>query len=102
MIIRDARQSDNKALLKLTALTSMQGDIGLRIKRSPDFFALINDRGPFIILVAEQDNEILGCIAVSSQPNFCSMLRFQSIIFVILGCIRTFPKPGLLFYWFAN
>lgn len=70
MIVRDARQQDNNGLLHLTSLLSMKGTISLRIDRDPDFFALLKERGFYHILVAENQGEIVGTIAVTSHEAF--------------------------------
>ncbi|WP_423129224.1 GNAT family N-acetyltransferase [Gaoshiqia sp. Z1-71] len=69
MHIREAKPADNESLLRLTALTPMKGIIELRIERQPDFFALLRERGPFFMLVAENNGEIVGSIAVSTHQT---------------------------------
>ena len=39
-VVRDATPADNADLIALSAACAMSGDIGLRIDRRPDFFAL--------------------------------------------------------------
>jgi hypothetical protein len=63
MLIREATPDDNEGLLRLTSLVGMRGVIDLRIDRKPDFFALLKERGPCYILVAESDGQIVGIIA---------------------------------------
>jgi hypothetical protein len=45
----------------------MDGRIGLRTERNPDFFSLLNERGENTTFVAEKDNEIIGCYSVSKS-----------------------------------
>jgi predicted N-acetyltransferase YhbS len=63
--IRDAKRSDNPGLLALTALTPMDGEISVRGDRDPDFFRLLERRGPSIVLVAEDDGRIVGCVSAA-------------------------------------
>lgn len=70
MIIREANPADNLALLGLTASCGMPGVVGLRTERAPDFFRLLNERGPSTVLVAEHNARITGCIAASRHECF--------------------------------
>ncbi|MES2894055.1 MAG: GNAT family N-acetyltransferase [Bacteroidota bacterium] len=67
---RLATQADNQQLLHLTSSLGMMGDTGLRIDRSPDFFALLVLRGPSKVFVAVDEETIVGCICVSHQEVF--------------------------------
>jgi len=67
---RLATAEDNQQLIQLTAASSMAGDIGLRIDRNPNFFALLEMRGDTEVFVAEKDNEIIGAICVSLQKVY--------------------------------
>lgn len=78
MLIREATPDDNEGLLRLTSLVGMRGVIDLRIDRKPDFFALLHERGPCYILVAESDGQIVGIIAAAVHEaivvgNLCTI-----------------------------
>jgi GNAT superfamily N-acetyltransferase len=66
--IRDATRADNGGLLALTATTPMRGDISIRSDRYPDFFRLLDRRGPSHVLVAEEGERIVGCVSVAGVP----------------------------------
>src|SRR5215471_2413708 len=68
--IREATLDDNAALLALTKRTPMRGAISLRIDRDPDFFRLLQMRGPGKVFVALVDHRIVGCISVVYQSVF--------------------------------
>lgn len=63
--IREARRDDNAGLLALTAATPMGGAIGVRSDRAPDFFRLLERRGPGRVLVAEEDDGIVGSLSAN-------------------------------------
>lgn len=67
---RLATTNDNQQLIDLTASSGMAGDIGLRIDRKPDFFALLQMRGDTKVFVAEENKRIIGCICVSLQQVY--------------------------------
>jgi hypothetical protein len=64
--IREATAADNDRLLRLASLTPMGGQISLRIDRYPDFFRLLNLRGPNKVFIAERDGEVIGSISSAS------------------------------------
>jgi len=63
--IREATRDDNDGLLSLTAITPMGGDIAIRSDRFPDFFKLLDRRGPSHVLVAEKDRTIVGSLSAN-------------------------------------
>lgn len=66
--MRKAIQDDSAALIELTALTPMNGRISLRIDRKPDFFRLLQQRGNYLVIVAENDDKkIVGCFSATRQ-----------------------------------
>lgn len=65
--LRTALLSDNKQLVELSKLTPMQGTISICIQREPDFFALLNKKGEPHIIVAEEDNVIVGCVSIVKE-----------------------------------
>lgn len=65
--LREALTSDNAGLLNLTSQLPMEGKISIRIDRNPDFFQLLNLRGPGKLFVAENNGIIIGCISVSAM-----------------------------------
>ncbi len=64
---REATRSDNQQLIALAATSDMDGNIGLRIDRGPDFFRLADLRGQSKVFVAEAEAVIIGCISVVRQ-----------------------------------
>jgi len=66
--IREATRNDNDGLLSLTASTPMDGTISIRTDRYPDFFRLLDRRGPSRVLVAEEGGEIVGCVSAARVP----------------------------------
>ena len=65
--IRLATEKDKDGLLKLTRQSPMQGVIGVRIDREPDFFALTKLRGVSKVWVAEKEGEIIGVFSCSRK-----------------------------------
>ncbi len=68
--IRLATPADNSALLALTRATPMAGRIALRLDRDPDFFALLRERGDFVLFVAVHQNQIIGCMSAAIYPAY--------------------------------
>ena len=64
MNIRTADLGDNDKLVELARLTPMQGTISICIQRQPDFFSLLNKKGQPYVLVAEEENKIVGCVSI--------------------------------------
>ncbi|PWT76277.1 MAG: hypothetical protein C5B59_06980 [Bacteroidetes bacterium] len=67
---RFATREDNQQLIELTASTGMTGETSLRIDRNPDFFKLLNKRGESKVLIALDENKIIGCLCVSLQQVY--------------------------------
>ena len=69
---RDATSADNPALLELTAACPMEGDIGLCIRRSPDFFALNRLEGDRwrVGVVDGLDGRPIGCITTAEREVY--------------------------------
>jgi len=63
--IREAERADNAALLALTASSPMGGRIGVRIDRAPDFFGLLDRRGPGVVLAAEHGGNLVGSLSAA-------------------------------------
>lgn len=68
--IREARRDDNAGLLALTAVTPMGGAIAVRSDRNPDFFRLLERRGPSRVLVAEEGGLIVGSVSANRVPVY--------------------------------
>ena len=62
---RLANKSDNIKLLELTSSVSMDGDISLRIDRNPDFFKILELRGESLVVIAEENQKIIGAVCSS-------------------------------------
>lgn len=61
--VREATAEDNDALVALAAACSMDGDIGFRVTREPDFFQLARLEGRvWRIGVAEIDGRVVGSV----------------------------------------
>lgn len=93
--IREAIRSDNEGLLSLTAMTPMGGDISIRIDRHPDFFRLLDRRGPSHVLVAEEGGQIVGSVSITRVTVFVEGKR-ESVHY--LGDLKVHPgfrKVGL-------
>ncbi|MBO3749252.1 GNAT family N-acetyltransferase [Streptosporangiaceae bacterium NEAU-GS5] len=70
--IREARPSDNAALVELAALCPMQGDMSLCVHREPDFFALSRLAGDdWRVGVAEgPDGRPIACAGVARREVY--------------------------------
>src|SRR5687768_6210084 len=69
--VREAKPSDNDALVALAAACSMAGAIELRMDRAPDFFALNRLEGAsWRLAVAEREGEVVGCICFSERECY--------------------------------
>lgn len=70
--LRDATETDNAALIDLTTACPMNGEISLRMDRSPDFFALNRLEGdPARVGVAtDAAGRIVGCVAVARRSSY--------------------------------
>ena len=66
---RPALPDDNAALVTLAAACPMEGDIGLCVDRSPDFFALNRLEGEAwrVDVVDAADGTLAGCIAIARR-----------------------------------
>ena len=63
IIVRDATAADNDALVALAGACSMDGDIGLRVTREPDFFQLVHLEGSaWRVGIAEIDGRVVGSV----------------------------------------
>ena len=67
MAIRIAIPGDNKKLVALSKLTPMDGNISICIQRDPDFFSLLKKKGCPQVFIAEENNEIIGCISIVQE-----------------------------------
>ena len=64
--VRNADDRDNDALVELTRVCPMRGQIALCVERSPDFFARLRMLGePWKVFVSENvDGAVVGCMSV--------------------------------------
>lgn len=63
MIIREATEKDNQAILELSRMVPMEADLSIIVDRSPDYFYLASLQGEgHKIIVAESDGRIVGTI----------------------------------------
>jgi ribosomal protein S18 acetylase RimI-like enzyme len=75
--IRAAAPGDNAALLRLSEACTMEGDIAMRVDRSPDFFALNRLEGEaWQVAVAEDETgEVRGCVAAARREVWLNGAR---------------------------
>lgn len=67
--VRPAAPADNAALIGLAAACPMDGDIGLRVDRAPDFFALNRLEGESweVAVAGDAGGDVVGCVALSAR-----------------------------------
>lgn len=81
-IIRHAVPEDSEQLIQLASLTPMNGAIGLRIERNPDFFKLLDLSESFIALVAENNmKQLTGCFAATK--SYLSIGDEKSVVYYL-------------------
>src|SRR5690349_4425493 len=68
--LRFATESDNTQLTALASSIGMNGETSLRIDRNPDFFGLLRMRGESKVVVAVENNRIVGSVSVSKQFSY--------------------------------
>jgi predicted N-acetyltransferase YhbS len=68
--IREAVQSDNSALLELASSAPIKGRISFRTERRPNFFKLLDSRGPHVLFVAVSAGKIIGSISAAGMNVF--------------------------------
>lgn len=96
--IRQAVPEDSEQLIQLTSLTPMNGVIGLRIARNPDFFTLLHLSESFIMLVAENSmKQVTGCFAATK--SYMSIGGEKSVVYYLRD-LKIHPgyKGSLLAY----
>ena len=87
----DATASDNEALLELAAACEMRGDIGLRIDREPDFFALNRlegERWRVGVVPGLAPGSVAGCVAVSERLVYLEGVPTRTMY---LGDLKVHP-----------
>ncbi len=69
LVVREARPSDNGALIALAAACPMEGDLGLCVDRGPDFLALSRLEGERwqVGVVEASGGGIAGCVLVAQR-----------------------------------
>ncbi|HEX6057997.1 MAG TPA: hypothetical protein VFZ11_03180 [Gemmatimonadaceae bacterium] len=72
LVVREATEADNAALVALAAACTMRGDIALRVDRAPDFFALTRLEGDDarVGVVTDGAGRVLACAAVARRPAY--------------------------------
>lgn len=70
MLIRRSTSDDCEGLLNLTKACPMEGKIRLRIDRNPDYFSLLELKGDYTHIVAEENNQIIGAIALHQKTSY--------------------------------
>ena len=88
--IRDAAEADNPALVELARACPMEGEIALRVDRSPDFFALDRVAGePWRVGVARDGRgEVVGSIAVALRR---AHVHGQPLQIAYIGDLKVHP-----------
>ena len=87
----DATAADNAALLELAEACEMRGDIGLRVDRAPDFFALNRlegERWRVGIVRGLAANSVAGCVGVSERETY---LEGEPTRTMYLGDLKVHP-----------
>jgi GNAT superfamily N-acetyltransferase len=69
MIIREATPSDNEQLLRIQKASPMGTDLLLQLDSSPDFFNRSRAYEDWTVLVAEEDDKILGAAGYAIQEK---------------------------------
>ena len=69
-IYREAIPEDDSSLFELTSSAVMPGVIKLMTIRQPSFFNLVRQRGVSKVIVAVDDNELIGSICISKETVF--------------------------------
>ena len=69
LVVREARSTDNAALVALAAACPMEGEIGLCVDRGPDFLALSRLEGERwqLGVVEAPGGGIAGCVLVAQR-----------------------------------
>jgi hypothetical protein len=87
--IRLATENDSAGLLVLSAMTPMSGTISIRIDRYPDFFDLLKQRGPYIAIIAEdEEKEIVGSFTATRQTFYIDK---QAVSVYYLADLKVHP-----------
>ena len=78
--IREAQDSDNRSLIDLAMACPMQGDVGLCVDRSPDFFQLNRLEGHrWKVNVAERKGEVIGCVGAAERRVYLNGRPVQAV-----------------------
>ena len=71
LYVRDAKRSDNDALVDIAAACPMEGDISLAMTRAPDFFQLSRLEGTRCrVGVADVDGRVAGCVMGAERRSY--------------------------------
>ncbi len=89
MLIRAANPEDNNKLVELASPTPMRGTISICIQRKPDFFSLLNKKGKPHVIVAEEDDMIVGCVSIVQEEM---VLLNQPTSFHYLCDLKVHPE----------
>jgi hypothetical protein len=89
--VRDATEDDNDTLVALTAACPMEGDITLRMDRTPDFFALNRLEGDAwqVGVACDADDRIVGCVAVARRRTWMNGVETTS---GYVGDLKVHPR----------
>jgi GNAT superfamily N-acetyltransferase len=88
---RPATPADNAALIALAAACPMEGDVGLCVDRSPDFFALNRLEGKQwrVAVVEAPDGSPAGCIGIAERHAF---VQGQARRVMYVGDLKVHPE----------
>ncbi len=87
----EATPDDNAGLLELAAACEMRGDIGLRVDREPDFFALNRlegERWQVGIVKGLGSGTVAGCVAIAERRAYLDGVARQT---VYIGDLKVHP-----------
>lgn len=92
---REAMPEDDSSLLKLTSAAIMPGVIQLMTKRQPSFFNLVRKRGSSKVIVAEQDNEIIGSICITHERVIINKTFFKLFYISDFRVAQSYRHKGI-------
>ena len=102
--VRQARPADNDALLAITAACPMEGEIGMCVRREPDFFALhaLEGRSCHVGVAESESGEVIGCVAVAERDAYvfghASRTAYVGDL-KVAPAHRGGPAAGALYEW---
>tara|TARA_R110002167_G_scaffold222295_2_gene427222 strand:- start:4539 stop:5588 length:1050 start_codon:yes stop_codon:yes gene_type:complete len=94
-LYREATLKDDSRLLKLINSAGMPGIIQLMTTRAPSFFNLIAQRGQCKVIVAEEENEIVGIICINHETVFLNKVPSKLFYICDFRVQYAYRKKGI-------